>query len=31
MLTVVRKKKFMGFAIYCFAVGVIAIIANFLV
>ena len=31
MLTVVRKKKFMGFAIYCFAVGVIAIIANFLI
>ena len=31
MLAVVRKKKFKGFAIYCFAVGVIAIIANFFV
>ena len=31
MLSVVRKKKFKGFAIYCFVVGVIAIIANFFV
>lgn len=31
MLAVVCKKKFKGFAIYCFAVGVIAIIANFFV
>ena len=31
MLSVVRKKKFKGFAIYRFVVGVIAIIANFFV
>ena len=31
MLSVVRKKKFKGFAIYCFIVGVIAIAANFIV
>lgn len=31
MLAVVRKKKFMGFAVYCFIVGVAAIAAHFFV
>lgn len=31
MLIVVRKKKFKGFAIYCFALGAIAIIAHFVI
>lgn len=31
MLVVVRRKKFKGFAIYCFAVGLIAIIAHFVI
>lgn len=29
MLVVVRKKKFKGFAFYCFAVGIFAIVAHF--
>lgn len=31
MLSVVRNKKFTGFAVYCFVVGIIAIIANFII
>lgn len=31
MLVVVRKKKFKGFAVYCFAVGVLSIAGHFLV
>lgn len=31
MLVVVRKKNFKGFSIYCFIVGLIAIIAHFLI
>jgi undecaprenyl-diphosphatase len=31
MLAVVRKKKFKGFAIYCFALGLIAIVAHFVI
>lgn len=31
MLAIVRKKKFKGFAIYCFVIGVVAIVAHFLV
>lgn len=31
MLIVVRKKKFKGFAIYCFAAGLVAIIAHFVI
>lgn len=31
MLAIVRKKKFLGFAVYCFIVGVIAIAAHFIV
>lgn len=31
MLVVVRKKKFKGFAIYCFAVGVLAIVGHFII
>lgn len=29
MLVVVRKKKFKGFAFYCFAIGIFAIVAHF--
>ena len=31
MLVVVRKKNFKGFSIYCFAAGILAIIAHFIV
>lgn len=31
MLAVVRKKKFKGFAIYCFALGLVAIVAHFVI
>lgn len=31
MLAVVRRKKFIGFAVYCAVVGVIAIVAHFIV
>lgn len=31
MLAIVRKKKFKGFAIYCFVIGIVAIVAHFLV
>lgn len=31
MLTVVRKKKFTGFAVYCFCMGIVAIAAHFLI
>ena len=31
MLAIVRKKKFKGFAIYCFVIGVAAIIAHFVI
>ena len=31
MLVVVRKKNFKGFSIYCFAAGLVAIIAHFIV
>lgn len=31
MLAVVRKKKFKGFAIYCFVIGIAAIVAHFVI
>lgn len=31
MLKIVRGKKFTGFSIYCFIVGIIAVVANFIV
>lgn len=31
MLAVIRKKKFKGFAIYCFALGLVAIVAHFVI
>ncbi len=31
MLAVVRKKKFKGFAIYCFVLGLVAIVAHFVI
>lgn len=31
MLAVVRKKKFKGFAIYCFLIGIVAIVAHFVI
>ena len=31
MLAIVRKKKFKGFAVYCFVIGVAAIIAHFVI
>ena len=31
MLVVVRKKKFKGFAIYCFIIGIMAIAGHFII